>query len=318
MHLLWEPTFEIGRIQIDLPSDLTLKEFFNVESFTTHDSTSVTINKLKSPNFFGLVVSYSMVPQEQHLRREIAVQLFSQQEKVCSHTFVTNIYRPLLSVMDCPSSVTISGDSVSPLKISLKLSGFGNIQVRTEMSVGGEFVERPEPLYEEMVRRMITTLNRGKTNAETSSPIKIDPLYLERKAKESIEKMERGIFPLDIDQEDLEEFRVWLKDPQNKENVMSLIVRQIENLLVDSLLFYLERYPSDNIELSQGTPRMFIEKATRAVKFRFRYRDMMSNEYPPVEVGVNIDDRRSDKGRRVELPINLNWTTEILSVSNLG
>lgn len=314
MHLLWEPTLEISRIQVDLPSDLALKDLFNVESYTTRDSTTVTINKLKSSNFFGLVVSYDLIPKEQHLRREIGVTLFSQQEKVCSHTFVTNIYRPLLSITDCPSSVAISGDGASPVKISLKLSGFGNIQVRTEMSVGGEFVERPEPLYEEMVRRMITTLNRGKTNAETSSPIRIDPLYLERKAKESIEKMERGVFPLDIDQEDLEEFREWLKDPQNKDSVMSLIVRHIENLLVDSLLFYLERYPSDNIELAQGTPRMFIEKATQAVKFRFRYRDLKLNEYPPIEVGVNVDDRRSDKGKRVEIPIDLSWTTETLSV----
>lgn len=316
MHLLWEPTFEPSRIQIDLPSDLTLKELLNVDSFRTRDSTRVTIDKLKTSNFFGLVVSHDMVPQEQHLRREIVVQLFSEEEKVYSHTFVTNIYRPLLSVVGCPSSVAISGDIVSPLRISLKLSGFGTIQIRTEISVGGEFVERSEPLYEEMVRRMITTLDLGKTAAETSSPIRIDPLYLERKAKESVEKMERGIFPLDLDEEDLKEFRAWLTDPGNKESVMSLIVRQIETLVVDSLLFYLERYPGDNIELAQGTPRMFIEKATQAVKLRFRYRDMMLNEYHPVELGINVDDKRSDKGRRVEIPIDLNWSTEILNVSN--
>jgi hypothetical protein len=316
MHLLWEPTFEPSRIQIDLPPDLTLKELLNVDSFTTCDSTRVTIDKLKTSNFFGLVVSHDTVPQEQHLRREIVVQLFSGQGEVSSHTFVTNVYRPLLSVMDCPSSVAISGDRVGPLRISLKLSGFGNIQVRTEISVGGEFVELSEPLYEEMVRRMITTLNLGKTAAETGSPIRIDPSYLERKAKESVEKMERGIFPLDIDEEDLKEFRAWLADPRNRESVMSLIVRHMESLLVDSLLFYLERYPGDNIELAQGTPRMFIEKATQAVKLRFRYRDMMLNEYPPVELGIDVDDRRPDKGRRVEIPINLNWTTEILSVSN--
>ena len=102
-------------------------------------------------------------------------------------------------------------------------------------------------------------------------------------------------------------------DEKNRENVMELISRHIETLLVDSLLFYFEQYPADSVEMPQGQPVMFIESATRRVKVRFRYRDAMLNEYEPIEISMDIDDKRKPPRKSLELPLNIKWIIEVIN-----
>jgi hypothetical protein len=183
------------------------------------------------------------------------------------------------------------------------------IQLRNEVSVGGEFVERAEPLYHEIIRRMISTFRSNEVKVEEKG-IKISPTYIQNKAKEYIEKIEKGIFPLEIEKEDLEELRKWIMDEKNRTKLMELISKQIEALLVDSLLFYFEQYPADNVRMPQGKPMIFIESATQKVSIRFRYRDSMLNEYEPIEITIDIDDKREPPRKSLELPINIQWKIE--------
>ena len=313
LHLIWEPAFPCDRIIINIPYDIIVKEFFNVDS-VTHENNQFIIEKLKTPNFFGLTVASKEIIKEQHISRKIDIQFLKDEKTIYSQNFIANIYRPYLTIVKNPTSVTITEKTNlrDLVKIILKLSGFGYIQIRNEISTGGEFIERAEPLYREFVRRIISTFKLEELQLNNKG-IRINPLYLQRKTKVYLDRIEKGIFPLDFKQEDLQDFREWVVKENNKDKIMELISRNIENLIVDSLLFYFEKYPENNIQMPQGKPVMLIKSATQKVRIRFRYTDSMLNEYKSIEIPIEINDNRENKTQPIELPINIKWLIEVVN-----
>jgi len=313
LHLMWEKSILYDSIRISIPPEIVLKEFFNVDDYIQKDNLYI-IKKLKTSNFFGLTVASKDIIKEQHVSRKISITLIRDNTEIFSKDFIANIYRPYVSFVESPESITITEETRPKelLPITLKLAGFGQIQVKNEVSTGGEFIERAEPLYREIIRRMISSFRQDEVKEEDKG-IKVNPIFLQNKAKEYIERIERRDFPLDIETKDLEDFRNWVIDENNREKVMELISRNIERRLIDSLLFYFERYPMDNVQMPQGKPVIFIERATQEVRIRFRYRDAMLNEYEPFEIAININDKRNDKTRPLEIPINIKWIFEMIN-----
>lgn len=315
VHLFWQPDFQYDTIIIKLPKDVILKDVFNVKSFEQKKSV-ITINELKTPNFFGFVISSKKLPEKQHKKEQIYIEFLSEGKTLYSHIFNINIFRPKLSLVEAPSKIVFTDDAdvKNLLNITLEVSGFGQIQIRIEVSTGGEFTERAEPLYEEIVRRMITVFRTGEELKTEEEPIKINPLYLQKKAQEYVEKIERGILPsFEISKEDLMNFRNWIVDKENRRKIMELLSRHLENLLIESLIFYFDKHPADNVTLAQGRPATFIESATRQLRIRFRYRDALMNEYEPVEVSIPVEDKRRETQTSFELPINLKWIQKTIS-----
>lgn len=311
IHLFWEEPFSYDRIEIEIPPDFTIKEFFNVNEFI-QEGFKYVIKKLRTSNFFGFIVASKGIISEKYISRKVRIAFFSDTDEVFSKSFSVNVYRPYLSVSKNPEPIVLTEKQEKPIEIILKLSGFGHIQIRTEISTGGKFFERAEPLYREIVRRMISTFRFQETEA-VEKRIKIDPLYLERKTKEYIKRIENGVLPLEIEHEDLEDFRQWVLDNDNREKIMSIMSRHIERLLVDSLFFYFEKYPANNIRMPQGRPVMLVEKATREVRIRFRYSDDLLNAYTPINLTIPVDDKRQNKSVSLKIPINIKWIFEILN-----
>ena len=312
IHLLWKADFKYDRIQIDFPSDIEIKELLNVERHETTDS-GIVIKALKTPNFLGFYAQLGRVCEEQHQKRHIKIDFYSGGELKYTHTFVANIYRPMLSLLQSPEKIVLSDkvDIRKLINISMKLSGFGRVQIKPEISTGGEFLARADRLYYELARRIASTFRLEEGDLEAEKAIEIDAAWLQSMAESFIENMRAGKISLEIDKSDLEEFRAWISDPDNADNVMKLVHGQLENLLIQSLLFYLEKYPSDNVELGAGNPYTLIESATRKLRIRFRYKDALKTEYPPVEVEIPIEDRRTDRSKVLEVPINIRWEEQM-------
>jgi len=314
IHLVWDPSFEYKSIQVETPEGITVKDFFNVDSIEKRGS-RLTINALKTPNYLGFLVSSQKVHQKPHIRKEIKVQFISSDNEKHSHSFVANIYRPFLTLIEKPKKVILSDDSNlrKLVSISLKLQGFGRIRTRFEISTGGEFRTRAEPLYREVVRRMISSLKLDETSSEEKKDIEIDAIRLQAIAKEFIGKMKKGEFPLDVGKEDLKDFQRWMSDEKNQTQLADLVSRHLESILIDSLLFYLEKYPTDDVELAQGKPVTLIERATRGIRIKIHYWDSLENEYEPIDVLIPIEDNRADKKTRIEIPINIRWKKELIN-----
>lgn len=309
--LVWDPTFEYDFIQILVPPEIEVKEFLNVQSYEMSNS-SIIIKNLKSPNFFGFVVFSNRIYKEGHKRKEIVVNFVFKGEVKHSRLFTAHIYRPELSLVEPPKNIVLSDDSDprNLVNLSLKISGFGHIEVITEMNVGGKFLSDLEPLYREMVRDLVATFRMGESHPNKKKEIEINPLYLQQTTKDFIEKMRKGEFPLEIEKEDLEDFREWLNDKENYEKVTKLVSGQLENILIDSLLFYFDSHPTEGVELTGGRPTTIIEKAIQLLRIRFRYKDSLGNEYEPLLVEIPIEDLRQDKNKELKVPINLQWHHE--------
>ena len=320
IHLVWEPDFEYDCIRIHTPPEIVVSEFFNVESYEKKNS-EILVNSLKTPNFFGFVASSVKTIENQHEIKTITVESISKNEAKYRHTFTANLYRPKLALVEGPKSVALTDDTdlQKLVNVSLKISGFGRIQIRTEVSSGGEFVSRAEPLYREIIQRMISTFKLGEPTKEEKG-IQINPLYIQETAKSFIEKMEKGEFPLNVDKEDLKEFKTWLEQDDTRNKLMDMVSRHVENLLIDSLLFYFERHPTDNVDLIQGKPVSLIERATQQISIRFRYRDSVNNEYEPLLVKIPIEDARTEKAKetKIEIPINIKWSEELINPIEVG
>lgn len=314
LHLTWDPSVSYDNIRIDIPPDIALNEFFNVDSYTQKNN-QYLITKLKTRNFFGFVVASKDITKEPHIRRKISITFILDDTEIFSHDFIANIYRPFVSFVDSPKTVIITEESKEPPRISLKVSGFGRIEIRNEVSTGGEFIARAEPLYRAIIRRMISTFRLDEETEKREKGITINPIFLQNTAKEYIERIRKRDFPLKIETEVLEDFQEWVGNEENRAKVMELISRNIESHLVDSLLFYFEKYPEYNVQMPQGNPVMLIEHATRQIRLRFRYRDAMMNEYEPIEVQIGVDDKRRDRKQPLELPLDIKWILETIDPS---
>jgi hypothetical protein len=301
-------------IQISLPPNIKIKEFYNVESFETTDSKMV-VKKLKSTNSLGFVVSLDEIIKEKHVEKRIVVDFVSGEKISYSRLFIANIYRPELSVVEKPNIVVLE-DNSNPrdlVNLSLRISGFGRIEVMTEISIGGRFEPNLEPLYRETTRRVMSSLKSKEVHANRKENIHINPTYLQETAKDFIDRIRKGELSLDLEREDIEDFKTWISNEANYAKISELVSEQLESILIDSLLYYFDRYPTDGVELFGGKPAIILQSAIQNLNIRFRYRDSLHNEYEPVQIGMPVQDSRSNKKVGVKVPINIKWIQEQLN-----
>jgi len=313
IHLVWEPSFDYDAIRIDIPEDVIIKEFFNVGDFSNEAQTYL-IKSLKTKNFFGFVIASKDIFTEYHVTRDILISFIKNEDIIYSKLFKANIFRPYVTVSKPPSEITISDKTRldNLLHIKLKLSGFGKITLHNEVSTGGEFKTRTEPLFREMMRSFFTTF-KNKDLVFEDKGIKINPEYLERKALEYVENIKKGIIPIDFNEEIINEFREWVTDDDNRLEVMNFLSKSIENMLVNSIIYHLEKYPEDNINMPEGKPFIKLEKVTEQIRLRFRYKDAVENEYEPILININIVNKNKNKFRKYDIPINIEWEIERLN-----
>jgi hypothetical protein len=314
IHLVWNPDSKFDYVTISVPPNMEITEFYNVESHEKVNS-KIVIRKLKSPNFFGFVVILNEIIKKKQEKREIVVDFIINDKVQCSRSFTANICRPKLSVIKKPSTVVIRDDSDTRdlVNLSLKISGFGRIEITTELSVGGELELNVEPLYRETTRRLAACFRSKEFHVDKKKEIRINHVYVQNTTREFIDKIRKGELLVELKLEDLEDFKAWITDESNYTKMVELVSEQLETILIDSLLYYFDRYPTEGVELFGGSPTLIVERATQDVKMRFRYRDSLGNDYEPVQVDIPIEDLRTDKNAKLKVPINLKWVHEQLN-----
>jgi hypothetical protein len=309
VHLVWKPTIRFDHIQILLTPDMTIKEFYNVDQFERLNS-EIKIRKLYTPNFFGFVVSTIEQIKQSHEQREITINFMTDGKIQHSRIFTANIYRPELSIVEKPDVIVLKDNSKLDelVTISLGLSGFGNIEITTELEIGGKFEPNVEPLFQEMTRRLTTTFRSDIPSLEKKSKIKINPEFVKKTTQAFIESIRKGEAPLTMNGADVADFKKWIQDDSNQEKIVKVVSEHLENILIDSLLYYFNRYPTEGVALSGGSPSVIIKSADENLKLRFKYRDSLRNEYEPVLVEIAVKDSRTrNRDRELKIPVNIKW-----------
>lgn len=313
IHMKWDDSFKYDTIKVIIPSDISLKEFFNVEKVTIQKDHFI-ISKLKTHNFFGFTIASSGIPDKAHIQRKITSQFFLNGKQVLSKEFIANIYRPFVTFFEAPKIINITEDVKEPPQVTLKLSGFGKIQIKNEAKKGGVFVPRIDPLYESIIKRMIYTFNDADEEPSIKRDITIDQKFLRETATEFIERVKKGDVPRGADQEAMKLFEEFVSDENNKGKLMTLMSRNIEDKIIEALIFYFEKFPEENVTMPQGNPVMIIDRAQNKINLRFIFTDSMMNEYEPIEAEIQVNDLRKSR-EPIEIPIKIKWIFEPINPS---
>jgi len=316
IHLIWKSDFSCDFIKVYLPKEFKVHEFFNVEEYMIEGST-IVIKKLLTQNYFGLVVYSTEIYEEILTKKKILVKFLSRGKVKYVHTFIAKIIRPSLEITEAPKTILVK-EGIDPRKlinISVKYSGLGKARIKIEVSHMGEIISHTESLYYQILKRMIDQKifigGAPKENVRLRKEgIRIDPEPLIQLAEDMVEKMKRGIIPLDINQEALKEFYEWLKKPENVDKLVKLIFSEIEQLMIRAILYYLDRHPSEDIELIQGQTKTIFKSRVKEITVIIHYQDSLGNKYKPVQVTMKVNDQRKNVEKIFEAPINIKWISE--------
>ncbi len=312
IHLIWKHQTDYDHILVNHPKDIEITEYYNVKNHHIVKDGLVKIESLRSPGFFGFVLATKNIFDNLHIEKEFTIS-FIKDEKIClSKNLKAHYYRPKIEIIDCPEIITLSDgmDSSGLVKVTMKLWGFGKVSMSTEFNHGGGFEANPESLYRELVGRLLSVFRDMPHEEQKEHSIMINKDWLEREVQNYADKLNNGELPLDINEHDLDDFKDWIGQPENMDTLKIFLSRQMENILIDSLLFYFDRFPTDEVELRQGSPEVHIKHATENLQIRFHYRDSIQNEYEPIEVSLKINDERSNKRADTKIPIGIRWIKE--------
>jgi hypothetical protein len=317
VHLVWASDTVFDSIQVLLPPETSLKQLYNVKSFSRSKS-EITIQKLHSSNFFGFTLTSKKLIKNLYEKKDIYVNFHKDGKIIKSKHFEANVYRPQLSLAEKPQKIVLTDQSKigELINLALRISGFGSIEVQTEVSLGGEFQSLIEPKYQEMARRYAAIFRRedfsdvkqpsDKLKSKLRSKMLSDSVKISKLIRTMVDEIKKGNFAF-FPKEDIESFKNWAKKRNNAKKISQFLSENIESLILESLLYYFNKYPTEGVALSGGNPSVTVKNAVNNLMIRFRYKDSMLTEYKPVSTQIEIEDLRTNKENELKIPINIKW-----------
>ena len=325
LHFKWDRKLEWDEIIVKIPTDFEIVDVLNIKKSTIKNNT-IKISKVKdarnSPKMYcGIIITYPKIPFSLWHGGKIKISFLKKNEKISTFELLAKVFRPKLEVVKVPERLILS-DRRSPrnLPLHLRYIGFGDVQLKIEARIGGKIVSRGESLIYEILKRLyhsgLFKDFRSRSDGEQNKAgIWVDPEYVKKLAESIYRKIEDGKIPTEeIDKEMLRELREWLTDLKTREKFIEILYGRTKELLLNILMDILTRTPIDNVKL-QDTRTMItanIKAPITNVKIKIYYRDLMLNEYPPIDLSLKIEDLREKPTEiMLELPILVEkWDNE--------
>lgn len=295
-------------------------ELFNVEEYE-QKGLALVVRRLKSQGYFGMTISCAKSFPELLTVQDLDIEFYSGETLIGQESFKIRVFRPLLTVTKRPDAILLKEgvDLRKLIDISMRYQGLGTTQIEVRVVRAGDVVSYQDSLYDQLARRLIAR-NMFKEETETRAiPIGypeglwIDPNFLADWTKRFLDNLSHGRVPPMVDEKSFEEFREWLLRPGNTDRFMRVVYSEIEEILIGSLLNYLDRYPTENIELAGGTTKVVFKPRTKSITVIVQYKDSVGNVYEPIETPISVNDQRRNTDKAVEVPINIDFEIEPLS-----
>ena len=318
----------LKNVKIDLPSCFELVDTINLADHKIKGE-RITVNEIgkarKSDfDYFGIVIATKKPFTE--LKKEIPINIEAEYHDGTKENLVQNarIFRPLLAFENIPESIILSDtDRGSPkIPISLKFMGFGEVSLRAECQIAGKIVSVGTSMLDEVLRRI---LNEGIVFGDMSeNTVKVDQSYVESMAIQVREKfrtdkdIQQMVREQQINKDDAE--LLYELSHKEKEKFMSVFFKTVENYLIKIVSDMLGRNLSSNLQIeSQTEIHTQIKLPSTNVTVKFFYRDLLENEYDPIEKIVQINDKRKNPSKfDVEIPLEVIGVDESKAYKNVG
>ena len=311
----WQSGFDFDTVIVSIPEGFSFVEFTNLDEVKTEGCRATiersNISKAEASTYFGCVIRYTRIPQEISNQGRVAVTFVKQGEVKLSSELEARIFRPKLDIVEAPKEIELRQTGmVKSLPISLRYTGFGDIQLRIEASIGGTIVSESGSVASEILRRLwlygILEKEADIDKTKKKEKLRVAPDYVRTITNEIQQILDSGEIPPDVfGEKESKELREQLRDLDTKNRFMDLMYSRTEDMILGLLVDLLESHPATNVRLMD--PRAKILTQIRApiekLLLRLRYRDLLGNEYEPVEVPIKVVDQCNGEKPVLDIPI---------------
>lgn len=323
----WTKEIIFDEIQIKIPDDFKFVEFLNVEEVNVKKNQAIIKRIIKStlpdsPNYFGFLVNSSEIYEELKIAKRITVDFLHEKNIVKSLNLDARIFRPALVATDKIDTIELTDEHEEcKLPIHLKYIGFGDIRLSIRAEIKGRIVSQGESIVYELIKRLWLSENSSDDIqmgiGEENKGLSVDSEYIHQISDNLEKKIDRGdisgVLEM-IDEQDIENFKIWLSDVKTRDKFSEVIYSRIEDLLLDLLSDLFERHPTKNVKLANASTkiRAKIELPLEIIEIYLKYTDTLENEYPTVKIPIKIVDKRTEKKDTIiEIPITIEkWEDE--------
>jgi aryl-alcohol dehydrogenase-like predicted oxidoreductase len=125
-----------------------------------------------------------------------------------------------------------------------------------------------------------------------------------------VKQIESGQVPPEMRKEAIEELMKLLEDERERERILRAIYSRLRRLLTEALLYYMDRYPEEDIDLPMGSTRTIFHSEVNKIKITLKYVDSLNNKYPQLKRTIDINDERENKTQIFQAPLNITWKRE--------
>ena len=315
----------IDRVKITLPDCLELVDTINIADYQSDGAITVTeIEKSEQSDYdyFGIVIATTEPFAELKKQVPIKIDFIYRDGGSESTTHHVRIFRPHLEFEQVPENIVLTENNRLNLPISMRFSGFGEISIRAECVIGGDIVSEGTSVLDEILRRMVS---QGiMSGGEHPTDVRIDRNYIEKTVVELREQVStdadirRMIRDKRIDKDLVDELYELIRS--HKHSVVDLFYKTVEVYLAQIVSDLLSRNLSDNSHLeSQTKIRTLIKVSPAKMSVKFFYKDLLGNEYEPIEKTIMIIDERSNTaGVAVEIPLDITNVDESAAFKNVS
>jgi len=328
IHISLNKNLEFSKIIIEIPECFEIQEKINITKFKeSNDRIEIfDIGRAKrtEKDYFGIIVATKEPFEDLAKKVALKIKLVFHDGKIEEYHAFARIFRPLLEIDKVPDDIPISDTYEPSLPIHLRFTGFGDIKLRLESRIGGEIVSEGDSILDEIFERMLKEGFIKEENFDNKRNIKIDKNYVQKVFSEFREKFRNSDQLNEIlndktaSKEIIEMLLKFNKSEQEK--FMSVFYKTVEGYLIKIITDTLNRAISDNLHVDSGT-RIFtkIKAPITDVILKIFYKDIMNNEYTPLEQKIRLLDKRKDSSKlEVNIPLVIEHVDDNNAYKNVG
>jgi len=324
MHCVWAPEESLRKIEITIPDNYDIYDILNFTEYDFDETTrtlSISVDNLKSNNYFGVVLTYPNIIEDIEKRDEVRVSYLDIENNVLNKLiFRTRIVRPKLELLRCPEEILVK-DSTNPkdlINLEVLHKGFGTAYLNIDITHNGANISKADSLYFEVIRSVLEKIISSISDEKDQllDGIELDEEILRKTAEKVLTRNALKNLPFDLDKEQINEVVEILRDETKREMVYRIIYSSFRSLLLAALLYYSEKHPQEDIQLLSGQIAADMKNKIDELDIRMNYYDSMLNDYPPIEAKIRVLDKRTlkDELREFKVPINVKWKKDVFEL----
>jgi len=323
-------TEKILKAIIELPECFELKDTINASEFKQFSNrieiTSIGKVAKSEWDYFGIVIATKEPFTELKKQIRIGIKLIFKDNTEQDFEVFARVFRPLLEIENIPEEIPITDNPRSEpvVPINLKFTGFGDISIRLESTIGGQIVSQGDSVLDEIFQRMMKEGLIKENMLDNKLGIKVNEDYIHRVLSDFKEKfrtsnqLEKMMNDNELAKEAAEMLLAY--SDEEKEKFMTVFYKTIEGYLIKIVTDILNRNISNNLHVESSTSiNTQIEVPITDVTLKIFYKDVIGNEYPSLEQKIKLHDKRKDPSKfHVNIPLEIKHVDDKNAYKNVG